>query len=170
MKKIIIMALALTISVSAGAGPKGGSRGTGHPAPVSHIYHGGYHGVRTSIFVVPSFGFGYWGDPYFGFGLGYPYFGFGYPYYGYPHYNYNRMPSALSVQINAIKKDYKLQIKDVRKNKTIPRSERRADIAQLKNERDKAIINAEMNYSPVRHNNNEKSGNPPAANTPQNNQ
>lgn len=168
MKKIMIMALALTISMSAGAGPvRGGKFGGGHHAGGSHFYRGG----RTSIIISP--GFGYWGDPYLGFGLGwgYPYFGFGYPYYyGYPYYSSNRMPAVLSVKIDAIKSDYQLQIKDVRKNKTIPRGERRTDIAQLKNEREKAIINAEMNYRPANQNKPAANENQQSANTNPNNQ
>lgn len=153
MKKIISIVLALTISLAASAGGHNSRRGaTPHiyHAPVSHFYHARvshvYHGRATRVYIRPSIGLGYYlGGTYWG--LGYPYYGFEYPYYRYPNSS-GSMPYVLSLRIKSIKKDYRLQIKETRRNRTISRNERRADVTQLKQDREQAVINAEMNYRP----------------------
>ncbi len=110
---------------------------------IAHGFRGrGYYAPVTRVYISPfSYGFGF-GYPYFG----YPYFGYP-PYgYGYPNYGYRRMPYKLSLQIEDINNDYKNQIKATRRDKSLSHAQRRHDIRTLKAERDKAIIDAKMNY------------------------
>ena len=91
-----------------------------------------------------------------GFGYGYPYFG--YPYYtspyGYPYYD-NGMPYRLSLQIESIKEDYRNKIRDARYDNSLSHSQKREEIRDLKTERDKAIIDAKINFNrPHNYNNN----------------
>lgn len=126
MKTILIILMSITLSVGASAQRKG---------------H--YYAPRTHIYVVPfSYGIGY-GYPY----LGPPYFGFPYYGYGYPYPEYKRgMPYKLTKEIESIKSDYKYKIKAARKDKTLSRPQRRQQIRNLKSERDKEVINAEINF------------------------
>jgi hypothetical protein len=96
-----------------------------------------YHAYHPRVYISPfSYGFGY----------GYPYFGYGYP-YGYPYQSYQRsVPYKLELEIQSIKIDYKSQIREVRRDKSISHSKRRAEIRSLKTERDQAIIDAQRNY------------------------
>ncbi len=57
------------------------------------------------------------------------------------------MPYKLSLEIQSIKNDYKSQIREARKDKSLSRSERRKEIRSLKAERDQAIIDAQRNFS-----------------------
>jgi hypothetical protein len=128
MKKVIIMLLSVTLAVGASAQGKG--------------FHHGYVARRVIVIPYISYGFGL-GYPY----LGYPYYPYGYP-YGYPYYYSGRMPYRLSMEIQTIRDDYKQQIKETRRDKSISHAERRKDIQSLKIQRDQAIINAERNYRP----------------------
>ena len=124
------MLVALSVSMGVSAQRKGG-----------HVYV-----TRPRVVVVPSisYGFGY-GYPY-----GYPYYSspFGYPYGSmYPSYNNSRVPYKLSLEIQSIKSDYKAQIKDVRKDKSLAHSAKRGQIRSLKADRDKAIFNAARNFN-----------------------
>jgi hypothetical protein len=56
------------------------------------------------------------------------------------------MPSQLSEQIDGIKSDYKQQIKDVKHDKSLPKSEREQRINQLEQQRDAAITQARHDY------------------------
>jgi len=76
---------------------------------------------------------------------GYPYYGYRYG-YGYPYYGAPRMPYRLSLEIQSIKDDYRSQIRETRKNKSLSRSQRRQEIRSLKAERDQEIINAQKNF------------------------
>lgn len=81
-------------------------------------------------------------SPFYGFGFGYPF----YP-YGYYPYNYGyRHESRLDMQIDDIRADYQHQIKDVRHDKSIPRSERKAKIRDLKYQREKEITQAKRDF------------------------
>ncbi len=108
-----------------------------------------YHAQPSRVVVAPSVGFRV--------GVGYPYYGYGYRfgspyYYGAPYYGYRnyygsyRNNSKLNLQIESIKLDYKKQIKDVRHDKSITHTERRAQIRDLKNEREQAIISAQQAF------------------------
>lgn len=81
----------------------------------------------------------------------YPYYGLGYspysPYGSYgPRYGYGRRPSRLDLKIEDIKNDYQDKIWAARHDKTLPRSERRKLVHQLKHERDQAITDTKRNY------------------------
>jgi len=83
-------------------------------------------------------------------GIGTPYYS---PYYSpfyrpYPYYStpiYTR-PSRLDMEIADIKADYNDRIWSVRHDKSISKSERKAEIRRLKSERDRAVRDAEYNY------------------------
>lgn len=134
MKKTIIVMLSLILTV--GASAQRVSHGGGH---ISHV-------PVTRVYVSPySYGFGY-GYPYFGssyFGYG----PFGYSPFGYRYTsNYRGMPYALSLQIETIKSDYQNQIKATRSDKSISNGQRRQNIRSLKDQRDKDIVTAKMDY------------------------
>lgn len=133
---IVLSLVALSMGVSAQQKEERGERNEGHA-------------FRERVVVVPSLGFGYgypYGNPYFG----YPYYGN--PYFGYPYgymrpYNERRMPYKLSLQIQSIKIDYRNKIRNARKDKSISHSQRRAEIRNLKAEREQEIISAQRNFS-----------------------
>jgi hypothetical protein len=128
---IVLFSLGLTLGASAQRG---------------HFVGGGFHGpvVVSRPYVGVGFGFGY---PYYS--PFYPYYGlyspFGYP---YPPYYYGRgaTPPRLADQIEGIKSDYKAQIKDVRHDKSLTKSDRKAKINQLEQDRDAAITQARKNF------------------------
>jgi hypothetical protein len=130
MKKILIMMM-VSLSLASGVSAQKGR---------------GFYRGHTRIIIAPVIGFSYGG-----FGYSYPYFnyGFGNPYFVYP-YGYGLAPyrpaSRLDVQIAAIRSDYRYKIKAARKDKTVPKTERKQNILSLKSEREKAIANAEWNY------------------------
>ncbi len=127
MKTILIMLVSLSVSLGVSAQRKGGY----------------YHGNRSRVIIVPSisYGMGY-GYPY----MRYPYFG--YPYgYMYPDYGARRMPYKLSLEIQTIKADYKNQIKETRRDKSLSHSAKRQQIRSLKADRDKQILDAERNFN-----------------------
>lgn len=101
---------------------------------------GGYHAVRPVYRPVvavrayaPFYSYGY--SPFYN-----PYY---YPYYSTPGYRY---PAKLEMKIDAIKDDYKQQIKETRHDKSVPGKERRAKIRELKNERDREVIDAKRDF------------------------
>lgn len=127
MKKIIIIMISLIWSAGAFAQQKGFAQ---------HHVH-----VYTRVYVAPAYRLG--------FSYGYPYFG--YPYFGYPYgfapYPYTPPASyRLNAQINAVKSDYRYQIKAVKKDKSISGNQKKLDILQLKSAREKAIAQAEKSY------------------------
>jgi hypothetical protein len=103
----------------------------------------GFYRPHTRVIIAPAIGFTYGG-------YGYPYFG--YPYFGYPYnfgysYNYGYAPSRrLDAQIAAIRADYAYKIKAARRDKSVPRAERKQNILALKSEREQAIANAAQNF------------------------
>lgn len=130
MKKLIVIMLSLGLAL--GASAQRGHGGGGH------VY------VRSPRVVVGIGAYSPFYSPYYGLGLGFGY-PFGYP-YGYP-YNYGyRHESKLDLQIADIKSDYQHQIKDTRRDKSIPRSERKAKIRDLKYQREKEITQAKRDY------------------------
>lgn len=122
----------------------------------------GHEVYRQRLVVVPSVGFGFgYGNPYFGNPyFGNPYFDYPYGYMSpYPYYHSRRMPYKLSLQIQSIKIDYKNKIRNARRDKSISHSQRRAEIRNLKAERDQAIIDAQSNFSGSGRNNNDNGNN-----------
>ncbi len=126
MKKIIIMIVA-SLALASGAYAQKGR---------------GYYRGHTRVIIAPAIGF-----TYGGFGYGYPYFG--YPLFGYP-YGYGFAPykptSQLDAQIAAIRADYGYKIKAARKDKSVPKAERKQNILALKSEREQAVANAAKNF------------------------
>ena len=130
MKKII-MIMIVSLAIASGAYAQKGR---------------GYYRGHTRVIIAPAIGF-----TYGGFGYGYPYFnyGFGNPFFGYP-YGYGFAPykpaSQLDAQIAAIRADYAYKIKAARKDKSVPKAERKQNILALKSEREQAIANAAQNF------------------------
>jgi len=89
-------------------------------------WHGGY---GSRIVVVGGYA------PY------YPYYD---PFY-YPRY-YQVRPTKLDMKIEDIQYEYSEKIKAARHDKGIPRKERRAEIRELKHEREQAIMDAKRSY------------------------
>lgn len=110
-----------------------------------------YHVYHPRVYISPfSYGYSY------GYPFGYPYYGTPYS-YGYPYYQ-RRMPYKLESEIQSIKDDYKHQIREVRKDKSISHSKRRQEIRDLKNERDREIVDAEKNFWRSRRMNHQNNG------------
>ncbi len=155
MKKLIIILVSVTMSFTVSA------------QKIAHGFggRGGYHYAPRSVYVVPSFSFGY-GFPYYSYPFyGYGFYGYGYPYFGYPpYYAYRRMPSQLSLQIQDIRNDYQDKIRAARKDKTLSRSQRRQQIRTLKSDREKDILSAEMNFRQSRSRMNNGNYNQPNSN------
>lgn len=144
-KKLFIILFSLSLAAGASA-----QRGGGH-AYVGGGFHGGYYGRAYYAPVYVGVGYGYGFGYGLGWGLGWGYPGWYGPWYGpyaYPPYYYGRgpMPSQLSEQIDGIKSDYKQQIKDVKHDKSLPKSEREQRINQLEQQRDAAITQARHDY------------------------
>lgn len=149
-KRLFIILFSLGLAAGASA-----QRGGGH----GYVGGGGFHGGG---FHGGYYGRGYYAPGYVGIGLGYGYglgwgLGWGYPgwygpWYGpygaYPpyYYGYGPMPSRLNDQIRGIKSDYKQQIKDVKHDKSLPKSERQQRVNQLEQQRDAAITQARHDY------------------------
>lgn len=133
MKTVLAVMISLSLCVGASAQKRIGG--------FSHPY------IAQRVVVVPSVGFGYgYGYPAMGLGFGYPFFG--YPYFGYPYpaYGYDKAAAQLSYKIQSIRADYQAQIREVRHNKSVSRTERRAQIHNLRNELDGAIIAAQEGF------------------------
>jgi hypothetical protein len=136
MKKLLLMLFSVGLVFSASAQIHGGVRGGGRiisPRVVSPriAIIGGYVPFR------PYLGYGY--------GMGYnPYFGYN-PFLGPQMYQPAR-PSNLDLQVEDIKNDYQDRISSARKDKALPRKERKAIIRDLKRDRDAAVMNAKRNY------------------------
>lgn len=115
----------------------------------------GYYRGHTRVIIAPAIGF-----TYGGLGYGYPYFN--YPFFGYP-YGYGFAPykpmSQLDAQIAAIRADYAYKIKAARKDKSVPKAERKQNILALKSAREQAVANAAKDFRNGRTNmNNENRG------------
>lgn len=65
------------------------------------------------------------------------------PYYSTPVYS---RPTRLDMEISDIKADYNDRIWSVRHDKSLSKSERKAEIRRLKSERDRAVRDAEYGY------------------------
>jgi hypothetical protein len=133
MKKLLVILFSVGLALGASA-----QRGHGS-------FHGGggyvYH-PRVVVGVGLGYGYGFGYGPFSPWGWYSPW---GYPYPPY-YYGQGAMPTRLALQISDIKNDYKAQIKSTRHDKTIPRTERKERIRQLKHDRDQAIINARKDF------------------------
>ena len=137
MKSIVMVCLAVVIATAASAQKYNRGR---YPQPR----------VRTSISV--GVGSPYY-SPYYSpyrssyhspFYRSYPYRSSrSFPYYSEPVYS---RPSELEMEISDLRADYNDRIWTVRHDKSLSKSERKAEIRRLKSERDRAVRNAEYNY------------------------
>ncbi len=160
MKTILVLTAFLSLSAGAFAQHR-----------ISGFHGGGYSAPR--VIVAPSIGYRIG----VGYPLGYPYYGYGYPYGAYrPMYGSRGYSSKLELQIQSIKLDYQNQIRNTRHDKSLSHSERRADIRNLKNEKEQAIISAQENFRnrrtnyPGRSLNNNQNGNQNNSNSGTNNE
>lgn len=123
MKKLLIILLSIGLALGVSA--------------QKVIVRGGYHAIRPHVAV--GLGFGY--APF------YPYYGYVSPWYAPPYtYGYPSRPSRLDLTIQDIKTDYADRIKSVRLQDDLTRREKRQVIQQLRQDRDKAIIQAQKDY------------------------
>jgi len=84
----------------------------------------------------------------------YPYSYFGYPYYSYPY-----RPTKLDLKIEDIKNDYKEKIWAVKHNSSLTHKEKRAQVHQLKHDREAEILDTRLNFHNRNNDNNNKSNN-----------
>ena len=135
MKIIVMVCLAVVITTAASAQKYNRSR---YPQPR----------VRTSISVgVGSPYYSPYRSPYYSqspFYRSNPYRSSGsFPYYSTPVYS---RPSGLEMEISDLRADYNDRIWSVRHDKSLSKSERKAEIRRLKSERDRAVREAEYSY------------------------
>ena len=120
-KMIVMMAALLVVTISVSAQKRGGA----------------YFRPRTHVVIS---GGGYY-SPYYA-----PFYN---PWYGPRYYNsapmYHR-PSKLDLQVMDIKNDYSDRIWSVKHDKSMSGKERRQEVRRLKHERDKAVVDAKINY------------------------
>lgn len=125
MKKLIVIMVALVLTLGVSAQKRGG---------------GGVY-VRPRTYVVVGGGFGY---PYYS-----PFYN---PWY-YPGYygpSYYHRPTKLEMQIADIRSDYSDRIWSAKHDTSLSHKERRHEVRRLKQERDKAIMDAKRNYHNTR--------------------
>lgn len=124
MKKLMIILLSIGITTAASAQKVAVGIGA---------HYGGFYRPHTTVVVggyTPLYYPYYWG-----------------PYYRpYGYYRYGYRPTKLDLQIADIKNDYAEKISAARHDKTVPGKERRANVRQLKHDRDQAIIDAQRAY------------------------
>lgn len=133
MKKLLLMLLTVGVVFSASAQlPRGGKAPVRVIAPRVTVI-GGYNPYIGGL----GYGYGY----RYGFN---PYFGYN-PFFGPRVYQAPR-PTKLDLQIADIRNDFQDRIASVRQDKSLPRSERKAKVRELKHDRESAIINAKRNY------------------------
>ena len=146
-KKLFIVLFSLGLAY--GASAQRGFVGHGY---AGGGFRGGYHAYYAPrVFYSPAYygGFGWGFGLGLGFGYGFPgwYGPFGYPMAYPPYYNgRGAMPPALDEQISGIKSDYKAQIKDVKHDKALTHSDKRAKINDLEKQRDAAITQARHDF------------------------
>ncbi len=104
-------------------------------ASAQHRGGGVYIRPRTTVVV----GGGYY-SPFYPYG----YLGLGYPYYGYP--SVAARPSKLDQEIEDITHDYAQKIESVRMDTSITGKDRRHQIRELKEARDRDIDLARRDY------------------------
>ena len=127
MKKLLILLFALGVTGAAMAQ-------RGHVV-VSRPAYSYYHAPRVVI------GMGAYAPFYYGFGMG-PWFGYPYPY----PYAYGYRPSRMDMKIEDIRSDYRDKIRSAKSDDALTKSERKAKVHELKQERDQAINDLKKNY------------------------
>src|ERR1700733_4135836 len=128
MKKLLIIVMSLSLVLGASA-----QRG---------FHGGGYIHSGPRVIVGGGFYSPYYYGPFYS-----PFYS---PFYPYGYYGYGYRPSKLDMQIQDIKNDYKDRIWSVKNDQTLTHKEKRKQIRQLKQERDKDINDAKLNYYKAR--------------------
>ena len=114
---------------------------------------GGYHSVRPRVSVGLGFGYSPFYSPW-GYGFYSPWM------YSPYAYNYgSSRPSRLDMTIQDIKSDYNDRIKSVRMQDDLTGREKRQTIRELKDDRDKAVVQAQKDYYYKRSGRNRSSNN-----------
>jgi hypothetical protein len=108
----------------------------------------GYYPRARVIRVAPVVRYPFYGGAMglgFGYGYGYNPYGFYSPFWNSPRV-IETVPSQLSLQLEDINNDFQYQIKNVRKDKTLAKEERKQKIRDLKHQREDAIIEAKKSF------------------------
>ena len=121
MKKILIIMVSLGLATGAFA---------------QHGFHGGGVAFRPRVIVGGGFYSPYY-SPFYS-----PFYPFGYG----VNYGYGYRPSKLDMKVQDIKNDYNDRIWSVKHDKTLTGKERRHQVHLLKQERDRDINDARLNY------------------------
>lgn len=126
MKKLLIIVISIGLAMGASA---------------QRFHGGGYVHSGPRIIVGGGFYSPYY-SPFYG-----PFYS---PFYPYGYYGYGYRPSKLDMQIQDIKNDYNDRIWSVKHDQTLTHKERRKQVHQLKQERDRDINDAKLNYYKAR--------------------
>lgn len=128
MKKLLFIAFAISLTSGVMAQKRfhGGGRVVVVRPPV--MIGGGFY----SPFYSPFWGGGFYGR-------------FNSPFYPGNSF-YSQRPTKLDMKIEDLKDEYHDRIKAVRKDKSVPRKERKEEIRRLKDERDEMIKQARKDY------------------------
>src|SRR4051794_4813237 len=143
MNKLLMILMLVGLTVGASAQPKIGSTFHGNA-----VRGGGVTYTKPRVTVIaPVY-------PYYGYNYGFNY-GFRYspiydPFYYSPRFQ--SKPTQLDLDIEDIKNDYSYRISTVKKDKSLPKDERKQKVRDLKHEREDAIIEAKKNYYKQDHN------------------
>ncbi len=137
---VIMMALGLTTGAMAQAKIRG-------QVPQVNRNGNSNGGKQRIIVVSPRPYYNSYYSPYYGYNRwGYSPYGFGYNrFYGMNQASV-AAPTELDLEIQKIKSDYGYEISEVRRNKDIPKPERKDKIRELKHERDMAVLEAKKAY------------------------
>jgi len=126
MKKLLMITIAIGLALGVSA--------------QKVVGRGGYHVVRPHVSVGLGFGYSPFYSPW-GYGFYSPWM------YSPYAYNYgSSRPSRLDLTIQDIKSDYNDRIKSVRMQDDLTGREKRQTIRQLKDDRDKAVVQAQKDY------------------------
>lgn len=130
MKKMLIVAFAIVVTLNVQAQRRGGFPSHG----------GGYYSAPR--IVVPFY------RPYYNpfYNPFYNSYGLGYGYYPPAVNTYNNRPSKLTIAIQDIKNDYGDKITSVRSDDSLSGKDRRAKIRAFKHERNQLIDDTKRNY------------------------
>ena len=106
----------------------------------------GYYPRARVIRVAPVIRYPFYGGAMgFGYGYGYNPYGLYSPMWNTPRV-IETVPSQLSLQLEDINNDFQYQLKNVRKDKTLAKQDRKQKIRDLKHQREDAIIEAKKSF------------------------
>jgi hypothetical protein len=142
MRRLLV--IMMVFGLAAGASAQAKIRGQ---VPQVNRSGSGNGGKQQVIIVTPRSYYNPYYSPFYGYSRwGYSPYGFGYNrFYGMNQAS-TSVPTELDLEIEKIKSDYGYEISEVRRNKSIPKSERKEKIRDLKHERDIAVLEAKKSY------------------------